>query len=105
MIAQERLPALGWRPPAPCHVFGDRGLANVDAKLEEFAMNPGSAPERIGPAHVSNQLANFERDLWPAAATSRLPSPEQTKTGAMPTDDGLWLHNRQGVQNAGRDPI
>ena len=32
------------------------------------------------------------RHLWPAAATSRLPSPEQTKPGAMPTDNGLRLH-------------
>ena len=42
------LPALGWRPSAPCHVFGDGGLTNVDAELEKFAMDPGSAPERVG---------------------------------------------------------
>ena len=41
MIAEERLPALGWRSPAPCHVFGDRGLPNGDSKFEEFAMDPG----------------------------------------------------------------
>jgi hypothetical protein len=27
-----------------------------------------------------------ERHLWSAAATSRLPSPERTKTSMMPTD-------------------
>jgi hypothetical protein len=26
----------------PCHKFGDRGLTNVDAELEEFSMDPGA---------------------------------------------------------------
>jgi hypothetical protein len=68
-------------------------------------MNPGSAPERIDQAHFSDQLAYFKRDLWSAEATSRLPSPEQSKTGSMPMDDGLWLNDRQSVQNARRKPI
>jgi len=80
-------------------------LANVDAEFEKFTMDPGSAPERIGEAHFSDQLANFERDPWSAGPTLRLPSPEQAKTGAMPSDDGLRLHDRQSVHNARRKPI
>ena len=38
MIAQERPPALGWRPSMLGHVFGDRGLANIDAELEELTV-------------------------------------------------------------------
>jgi acetyl-CoA acetyltransferase len=38
-------------------------------------MGPGSAPQRVGQAHGADQLANFEGDLWPAAATARFPSP------------------------------
>jgi hypothetical protein len=68
-------------------------LANFDAEFEEFAMDPGRAPQRIGQAHAANQKANFERHLWSAAATSRLPSPEQTKTRAMPADNSLRLYN------------
>jgi hypothetical protein len=41
MIAEERLPSLRWGPPVPCHVFGDRGLANFDAELEELTVDPG----------------------------------------------------------------
>ena len=44
VVAEERRPALRWGSPVPCHVFGDRGLTNIDAKLEEFSMDPGSAP-------------------------------------------------------------
>jgi len=48
------------------------------------------------------KLAYFERDLWPAAATSRLPSPEQTKTSTMPTDDSRWLNDHQGIHQLPR---
>ena len=53
----------------PRHVFGDRGLANGDSKFEKLAMDPRRAPEAIGQAHVADQLANFERDLWSAVAS------------------------------------
>ena len=56
-------------------------------------------------AHVADQLANFERHLWPAATTSRLPTPEQPKAGTMPTDNSLRLHDYQGIQNARHQPI
>ena len=50
----------------------------------------------------ADQLAYFERDLRPAAATSRLPSPEQTKTSTMPTDDSRWLNDHQGIHQLPR---
>ena len=77
----------------PCHIFGDRGLPNVDAELEEFAMNSRSAPQRVGEARGTDQLPDFERHLRSAAATSRLPSPEQAKPRAMPTDNRLRLND------------
>ena len=49
VVAKERLPTLRSGPPLPCHIFGDRGLTNVDAELEEFAVDPGSAPQRAPP--------------------------------------------------------
>jgi hypothetical protein len=39
MIAQKRPPALGWRPSTLGHVFGDRGLADIDAELEELTVD------------------------------------------------------------------
>src|SRR5207247_1729636 len=97
--------ALRWRPPVRCHVLGDRGLPDVDAELEEFSMNPGSAPKWVGDAHVADQLANLERHLWSATAIPRLPSPERTKTSTMPIDNSLRLDDHQGIHNARRQPI
>ena len=84
-----------WRP----------GLTNVDAELEEFSMNPGSAPQRVGDAHGADQLPDFERHLWSAAARSRRPSPEHAKTSAMPTDNGLRLNDHQSIHNARHNAI
>jgi hypothetical protein len=47
VVAQECLPALGRRPAAFRHIFSDRGLTNVDAELEEFAVDPRRAPQRL----------------------------------------------------------
>jgi hypothetical protein len=88
-----------------CHILGDRGLTNVDAELEKLSMDAGSTPQRIGQAHGADQLANFERHLRSAAATSRLPSPERAKPRAMPTDNRLRLYDHQGINNARRNPV
>src|SRR3954465_14118787 len=47
MIEKERSPALRRRSSSPRHVLGDRGLADIDAELEEFSMDAWSAPERM----------------------------------------------------------
>src|ERR1700746_1884036 len=70
MIAQKGLPALRWRLPSPGHVFCHGGLPDIDAKLEQFAMDPWRSPKRVRDAHVANELANVLRCLWPANARS-----------------------------------
>src|SRR4051794_16458123 len=89
MIEEERSPALRRRAPASGHVLGYRGLAYVDAELEEFSMDARSAPERICQAHLADQLPNFERHLGPADSSSRFPAPEHAKTSAMPAQNRL----------------
>ena len=54
MVAQKRLPALGrWSSPAR-HVLGDAGLADIDAELEQFAVDAWRTPQRIGNTHLSD---------------------------------------------------
>jgi hypothetical protein len=36
-----------------------RALADFNAELEQFAMDVGRAPKRIGAAHLTNQIADF----------------------------------------------
>src|SRR5262249_24028951 len=87
------------------HILANRSLTHINGEFEELAMDPGSAPQRVGEAHVADQLADFDRYFWPANSRPRLPSPEQAETSAMPADDHLWSDDHEGVQNVGCDPI
>jgi len=42
MIAEERLPTLGWRASPPGPILGHAGLSDFDAELEKLAMNSGA---------------------------------------------------------------
>src|SRR6476660_7572342 len=75
VISKKRLPSLGWRTPSSRHVLGNGGLPDIDAELEQFAMNPRSTPKRVLNTHVSNELTNLQRSLWSATARSRFPPP------------------------------
>jgi hypothetical protein len=70
VIAQKGLPALRRWLPSPRHVFCHGGLSDIDAKLEQFAVDPRCSPKRVCGAHVANELANVRRFLWPATVRS-----------------------------------
>jgi hypothetical protein len=50
---------------APRHVSPDGGLADVNPKLEQFAVDAGRAPERVGEAHLTYQITDFGTHLGP----------------------------------------
>src|ERR1700732_958354 len=75
VVAEECPPALGRRVSSPDHVLGHAGLSDIDAKLEEFSMDPRRSPQRIGNAHFADQLAYLQRNCWPATPRFRFPSP------------------------------
>src|SRR6478672_3672987 len=97
MIAEERLPTLGWRASPPGHILGHAGLSDFDAELEKLAMNSWRSPEWIGDTHLADQLAYFQRqyDLNPARCqritVSANRKPRSPWTGAC----SLRLQNRQ----------
>src|SRR5947209_19934637 len=66
-------------------------------------MDARSTPERIGEAHLADQLPNFERHLWPAGPSARFPTPERAKPSSMPADDSFWLYDRKDVENVRRN--
>ena len=70
MIAKEGLPALRRWLPSLCHVFCYGRLADIDAELEQLAVNPWRSPQRVGNAHLANELTNVHGRLWPAARVS-----------------------------------
>src|ERR1700716_26654 len=57
MIVEKCFPTLGRRPSTRGHILGYAGLPNFDTELEQLSMNPWSSPERIGDAHLADQLS------------------------------------------------
>ena len=79
------------------HVFAHAGLADIDAEFEEFTVDARSTPERVFPAHLADQFADFDRKAWATrSAMTHLPGPEKSKALTMPADDGLGLDDDQG---------
>src|SRR5450759_1773048 len=105
MIVEKCFPTLGRRPYTPNHILGHAGLPDFDTELEQLSMDPWSSPERIGDAHLADQLSYFERHRGPATTASRLPAPIQPKTRAMPTNNSVGLHDRQRIANLWKQPI
>src|SRR5438477_5520839 len=70
------LPALRRRSPTPHHVFGDRRLGDLEAKHQEFAMDPGRAPLLVFFAHPLNEITQATIDLRAPCPLSGFPAPE-----------------------------
>src|ERR1700736_4281484 len=102
VIMKERLPPLGRWSPSPRHILCNGGLSDIDAELENLAMNPWCAPQWAGEPDLANELKDFQRGLRPAAARSRFPAPIRSEAGTMPADHRLRLNDRESVQHAGR---
>ena len=59
MVVQEATPGRGGDFGPPRQVSPDRGLADLDAELEQFVMNAGCAPEGISYAQVDQFARAF----------------------------------------------
>src|SRR4051812_44038719 len=93
MVLEERSPRLGRWFPAADQILAHAGFAHIDAQLEQFAVDPRRAPERVLAAHRPNQAADLLRHgRSPGLAPSTLPVPKQAKTFAVPANDGRGLN-------------
>jgi hypothetical protein len=68
------------------------GSRSSKAQLEQFARDARRAPERIGSAHLSNQIDSLWSDARaPGFPSPTLPTPEQAKALSMPVDHCVRL--------------
>jgi hypothetical protein len=59
VIAKEGLPGLGRFSLPPLHVFGDSRLGDIEAQLEQLAMDARRTPKWVHPAHLANEGAQL----------------------------------------------
>src|SRR5438034_4195484 len=100
MITKEGLPRLQWPILPGHHVDRNRGLGDLDAELEQLAMDLGSAPEWVLKTHSSDKVAHLFADPRSAPERTGLPSPISGKAHSMPTHDSLGPDDGYGVKNA-----
>src|SRR5215469_2984276 len=78
------------------HVLGDTALADVDAELEQLAVNARCPPRGILPTHPGNQVSSLAGNRWPSALSPpNLPAPKQAKAHAMPSHNRVRLDDGQ----------
>src|SRR5260370_23286254 len=105
MVVQKGLPSLRRPSPTLGHILGHRRLRDLDAELEQFAVDAGRTPQPIGQAHFPDQTPDLPWYPWPTTPTARLPAPIQSKACAMPPDNRLRLDYRHSVHRAGKQAI
>jgi hypothetical protein len=92
MIFEEGAPGLGGRPATSNHILRDRGFRDLDAQLEQFAMNSGRAPKRIGLTHAKDQITDLGIDVR-LPTRPALPSPVVPETLTMPANNRVRLND------------
>src|ERR1019366_3579958 len=65
----------------------------------------GGAPERVRPAHLANERAQFSRDLRSANMVARSPAPIRSKPSAVPANDRFRPDNRNRAKDGGEPVI
>ena len=98
VITQESLPTLGWWSAAPDHIPAYGRFSDVDAKHQQFAVDPRCTPQRALAAHPLDQRSRLAIDPWTAAHVAGLPAPVSAEAASVPADHGPRLDDDDRVQ-------
>ena len=94
VVAKESFPVVGRATAAAWdHIVGDGSLRYGDAELEQLAVNSWSTPQRISAIHFPYQIDDGWGNRFSTGfARPAFPSPEESKSRSMPSDDGAGLN-------------
>jgi len=90
----------------PRRIFSNGCLPNADPELDEFTMDAWRAPERIGFAHLANQISDLAINTWPTkTAESRPPPPLKPNARLMPLDNSGRLYQHHDLEALRPEPV
>jgi hypothetical protein len=78
-------------------VPGHTSFRDLQPEFQELSVDLGSAPACILVCHPADERTDLVGDLGPTAPRLGPPTPVQTKTGAVPADHGLGLHDDENL--------
>ncbi len=88
------------------HVSANGRLADLNAELENLAMDPRCTPQRVGCTHLPDQLTNLAMYFRSSgAAGSRAPAPVKAEALTVPLDHGCRFDQQHGSQAPWPQPI
>src|SRR5260221_1456512 len=76
----------------------------LESKLQQLAVDPRSAPQRVVLAHSTDEIAQLMLDSGPSSLTLGFPAPVGPEPCPMPPQDGGRLHNSSQSQQAWPEP-
>jgi hypothetical protein len=92
MVSEKRPPGLRGRETARRYEAGDGALGDVDAELQEFAVDTRGAPDGIRGGHLPDQGGDLDvearGDLRVSGAAGE-PGPILAEAAALPAQDGI----------------
>jgi hypothetical protein len=66
MAVRRKLRHVGSRSDSSHHVLCDRGLADLNAELQQLALDARHAPQWFGAVHLPDEITNFVIYRWPS---------------------------------------
>src|SRR5262249_53083883 len=79
-------------PSAVGHILGNRGLGDLEPKLQQLSMNTWSTPQRVLLAHLSDEFTQFAGHTRPARSATGFPAPIGSKACSMPAQNSVRLN-------------
>src|SRR5258708_11243918 len=105
VVTQEGVPSLGRRSTSLDHVLRDARLSDLEAELEQLAMDARRTPQRIFRAHPAAQRTHLLGDLRSAPKGAGFPPPVPAKADPMPAHEGLGPDDRDDLEDRWKPSI
>jgi hypothetical protein len=104
MVGEKRPPGLRGLGAPFGHEARDGTLGDVDAELQELAMNARGAPERIRGSHLPDEVGDVGVEgRAPSGWAAREPGPVLAKPAALPAQDSVGRDDDQRLPPPGPD--
>jgi hypothetical protein len=102
VVSEERPPGLRGLGTTRGHEAGDGALGDVDAELEELAVDARRTPQGIRRGHRPDEGGDLGADGWAAASgPAREASPVLAEAAPLPSEDGIRRDDDQRLPPAG----
>jgi len=104
VVSEERPPCLRGLGRTLGHEAGDRTLGDVDAELQQLAVDAGRTPQGIGRGHLPDECGDLGVDgRASASGPAREPGPVLAEAAALPAQDGIGRDDDQRPPPASPD--